>query len=147
MCSSGSTLTPFDQEIKRTACAIRRVVRKVTLAQRILVQDYPLISSDAEEEIIMSVVPPPTRGNYCKRTNEGHVSRGFVLENPSNFDIQKFMLSSLRYNSFDGNGIRDPWEHLARFYETTSMYRPTDIIEDQVKLRLFVLSLIRRAKY
>lgn len=56
------------------------------------------------------------------------------------------MLLGLRDNSFDGNEIRDPWEHLARFYETTSMCRPTGVIEDQVKLRLFSFSLVERAK-
>lgn len=55
------------------------------------------------------------------------------------------MLSGLRDNSFDGNAIRDLWEHLAHFYETTSMYRTTDVTEDQVKLRLFGFSLIGRA--
>ena len=49
-------------------------------------------------------------------------------------------------NRFDENTIRDPWEHLARFYETTLMCIPADITEDQVKLRLFRFSLIGRAK-
>lgn len=57
-----------------------REVREATLAQRILVKNNPLISSDDEEEITMAVVPPPTMGDYCKMTNEGHVSRGFVPE-------------------------------------------------------------------
>lgn len=52
------------------------------------------------------------------------------------------MLSYLRDNSFNRNATRDPWEHLARFYETTSICRPIDVIEDQVKLRLFSFSLI-----
>lgn len=55
------------------------------------------------------------------------------------------MLSGLRDNPFDGNAIKDPWEHLARFYEITLMCRPTDITEEQVKLRFFGFSLIGRA--
>ena len=69
----------------------------------------------------MAVVPPQTMGDYCKRTDEGWVSRGFVLEDPANFDINNYVLSSLRDNSFNGNAIRDSWEHLAHFYETSSM--------------------------
>ena len=63
MRNSGSTLTLFDPEIERTTRGIRRVVREATLAQRILVEDNPLISSDAEKEITMTVVPPPTMIN------------------------------------------------------------------------------------
>ena len=74
-----------------------------------------MISSDTEEEITMEVIPPPTMGDYCKRPNEGQVSKGFVLANPSNFDIKNHVLSGLRDNPFDGNAVRDPWEHLALF--------------------------------
>lgn len=56
------------------------------------------------------------------------------------------MISGLGDNPFDGTAIRDPWEHLAHFYKTTSMCRPTNVTEDQVKLRLFSFSLIRRDK-
>lgn len=56
------------------------------------------------------------------------------------------MLSGLRDNPFDGNGIREPWAYLARFYETTSMCRPTDVTKDQVNRRLFGFSLIGMAK-
>ena len=95
----------------------------------------------------MEAVPPPSiMRDYCKRTNEGRVSRGFVLANPTNVNIKNYVLSCLRDNSFDKNAIRDPWEHLARFYETTSMCRPTNITEDQVKPSLFSFSLIGRAK-
>lgn len=78
--------------------------------------------------------------------DEGHTSRGFVPVNPANFDTKSYMISSLRDNLFDENAIRDPWEHLARFYETTLMCRLVDVTEDQVKPRLFSFSLIGRAK-
>ncbi|XP_050896168.1 uncharacterized protein LOC127102889 [Lathyrus oleraceus] len=84
---------------------------------------------------------------YCKQADEGQVSRGFIPEDPANFDIRNSILSSLRENMFDGNAIRDPWAHLARFYKTTSMCKPTDVTENQVKLRLFGFSLIGREKY
>lgn len=70
VCVCGSELTLFDPEIERIVRAIRRVVREASLAQRILVEDNPLISSDPEEEITMAVVPPPTMGNHCKRTDK-----------------------------------------------------------------------------
>lgn len=70
MRSLGSTLTLFDPEIERTAHAIRRVVREETLAQRILVEDNSLISSDTEEEINMEDKQPQTMRNYRKRTDE-----------------------------------------------------------------------------
>lgn len=57
-----------------------------------------------------------------------------------------FVLSRLKDNPFDGSEVLNPWEHLVRFYETTSMCRPTDVIEDQVKLRLFSFSLIGGSK-
>lgn len=60
-------------------------------------------------------------GDYCKQTDEGQVSRGFVSTDPTNFDIKNSVLSGLRENSFDENEIRDPWAHLTHFYETTSM--------------------------
>lgn len=57
------------------------------------------------------------------------------------------MLSGLRDNVFDGNAIRELREHFSRFYETPSIYKPTKVTEDQVKLRLFSFSLIGRVKY
>lgn len=63
-------MTSFDPEIERTAHAIRRVVREETLAQRILVEDNSLISSDTEEEINMEDKQPQTMRNYRKRTDE-----------------------------------------------------------------------------
>ena len=58
----GLVLTLFHPEIERIALAIRSAVREVTLSQRILVEDQPLISSDPEEEITMVVVPSQTIG-------------------------------------------------------------------------------------
>lgn len=71
MRNSESALTMFDLEIERTAYPIRRAVKEVILTQGTLVEDNSLISSDSEEEIIMAVItPPPTMGDYCKRTDE-----------------------------------------------------------------------------
>lgn len=56
------------------------------------------------------------------------------------------MLSGLRDNSFNENAIRDPWAHLARFYETASMCKPDGVSDEQVNLQLFGFSLIGRAK-
>lgn len=92
----------------------------------------------------MATLAPFTIGDYCKRTDEGHVSRGFVLAAPANFDIKNSMLSGLRDNPFDGNAIRDPWTHLVRFYETASRCKPDVVTNDQVKLQLFGFSLIGR---
>lgn len=139
-------MTPFDPKIERTACSIKRAVREATLTQRTLFEDNSLVSLDSEEEISMKAIPPPITGDYCKRTNERQFSRGFVPANPANFGIKNYVLSGLRYNPFDRNVIRDLWEHLACFYETTSMCRPTEVSEDQVKLRLFGFLLIERAK-
>lgn len=137
----------LDPEIERIACAIRRVVREATLTQQTLIEDNSLISLDSEDEIIMEDIPsPPTIGDYYKRTDEGHISIGFLPETPANFDINFFMLSGLRDNMFDMNTIRDSWEHLARFYKIASMCRSTDVTEDQVTPKLFGLSLIGRAK-
>lgn len=71
MRNSGSTLTPSDPKIERTACAIRRELNEATIGQAILVEDQPLISSDPEKEIIMEAVPPQTMGDYSKRIDEG----------------------------------------------------------------------------
>lgn len=103
-----------------------------------------MISYDSEEEIIMSVVPPQTMREYCKRTNKGKVSREFIPKDPANFDIKNSVLSGLRDNPFDRNVVRYLLEHLTRFYETTSICKPTDFTEDRVKLRLLGFSLIVR---
>lgn len=62
------------------------------------------------------------------------------------FDINNFALHGLRDNPFDGQAIRDLWEHLVKFYETYSVCKPTDVTDDQVKLCLFGFSLIGRVK-
>lgn len=57
--------------------------------------DSPILSSDSEEEDNMAAPQPLTMEDYCKWTDEWQVSRGFVLEDPSNFDINNYMLSGL----------------------------------------------------
>lgn len=94
----------------------------------------------------MIAAQPLTMGDYCKQIDEGHVSRGFVLTDPANFDIKNFVLSGLRENMFNRNATRDPWVHLARLYEITSMCKLTNVTKDQVKLSLFGFSLIGSAK-
>lgn len=143
---SRSTLTPFDPEIERIARSIRRAVREANIAQIILVEYNLLISSNTEEGITMVVIPPPTMGDYCKRTDEGWVSIGFVPTYPANFDIKNYVLLGLRDNLFKRNTIRDSWEHLAHFYKTASMCRPAEVTEDQVKQSLFGFLLIGGSK-
>ena len=94
----------------------------------------------------MAAPQPPAMGDYCKQTDEGHVSRGFVPVDPANFDIKNFVLSGLTDNPFDGNAIRDPQAHLARLYETTLMCKPDGVSNNQVRLQLFGFSLIGRTK-
>lgn len=144
MHSSGSPLIPLDLEFERTARALRKAVREATLDDKISEEEKLSSSFDSEEEFIIAAAQPLTRRDCCKRTDEGHVSRWFVLADPANFDIKNYVLSGSRENPFDGNGIRDPWAHLARFYETTSMCKPIDVTKDHVKLRLFRFSLIGR---
>jgi hypothetical protein len=49
-------------------------------------------------------------------------------------------------NQFDGSAIRDPWENISRFYETCTMCRSDGFTNSQIKLRLFWITLIGRAK-
>lgn len=51
-------------------------------------------------------------GDYCRRTNGGHISLGFQLANPITNDIKNFVLSGLKDNSFNGQAIKDTWEHI-----------------------------------
>ncbi|MCI67565.1 hypothetical protein A2U01_0088824, partial [Trifolium medium] len=48
----------------------------------------------------------------------------FQTANHVTFDINNTVLTELKKNQFDGNAIRDPWEHLEHFYETCTMCRP-----------------------
>ena len=94
----------------------------------------------------MAAPQPLTMGDYCKQTDEGHVSRGFVMADPTNFDTKNYVLSCLLDNSFDVNSIRDLWAHLACFYETASICKPDGVSDYQIKLQLFGFLLIGRAK-
>lgn len=58
----------------------------------------------------MAAEHPQTMGDYCKITDEGQVSSGFVPTDPTNFDIKNYVLLGLRDNPFSGSAIRDPWE-------------------------------------
>lgn len=94
------------------------------------------------------VVPPrQTLGDYCRRTDSGKICLGFQLANHVTFDIKNYVLTCLKENLFDGQAIRDPWEHLAKFYETCSMCNPIfEITDDQIKLCLFGFLLTGRVK-
>lgn len=99
------------------------------------------------EKLTMAEPIAQTMGDYCRPADTTQVSLGFIPSTPANFNIKYYVLSDLRDKQFDGNAISDPWEHLTRFYETTSMCQPLGIIEDQVKLKLFSFYLVGRAKY
>lgn len=96
--------------------ALRKAVREAALDGEIPEEEQQLSSSESEEEI-MAAAQPLTMEDYCKQTDEGQVSGGFIPTDPANFDIKNFMLSGLKENMFNENAIRDPWAHLARFYE------------------------------
>ncbi|XP_050888643.1 uncharacterized protein LOC127093784 [Lathyrus oleraceus] len=65
-------------------------------------------------------------GDYCIPTDATQVSMGFVPANPVNFNVKYYVLSDIREKKFDGNATCDPWEHLARFNETTLLCRPKE---------------------
>lgn len=85
-------------------------------------------------------------GDYCKRANIGWISLGFQLNNHVTFNIKNDDLAGLRDNQFNESAIRDLWEHLAQFYETSSLFKSDGVTESQIKLRLFMFSLNRREK-
>lgn len=60
MRSSGSSLLPFDSEIERNACPLRKSAREVSLAEG----DSPIFSSDYKEEDNMAAPQPLTIGDY-----------------------------------------------------------------------------------
>lgn len=125
-----------------------KTAREATLTQEIGIEN-PIISSNSEsnEETIMTLAPPlQTMEDYCKRTDAGQISNDFEPTDPTKFDIKNNVLSGLRDNPFDGNAIRDSWVHLARFHETFSMCRATNVTGDQVNMRLLGFSLITRSK-
>lgn len=96
------------------------------------------------------MVAPPrqTLRDYCRRIDFIHICLGFQPTNPITFDIKTFARTNSKENLFDGQEIRYHWEHLAKFYETCLMCKPSgDINEDRVKLHLFGFSFIGRAKY
>lgn len=70
-----------------------------------------------------------TMGDYCRPTDTSQVSLGFVPATLVNFNIKYFVLLGLRDTQFDRDANNDPWEHLAKFYETTSMCQPEGITE------------------
>lgn len=57
--------------------------------------------------------------DYCKKNDVGQVSMGFQHANLAKFIIKSYVVLGLRENQFDGNVKKDPWEHLAQFYETS----------------------------
>lgn len=62
----------------------------------ILVEEQLSSSYDSEEKVTMEALPSLTMWDYCKRTDEGQILRGFVPTGPANFDIKNYVLSGLR---------------------------------------------------
>ncbi|KAK2356100.1 hypothetical protein QL285_093455 [Trifolium repens] len=86
-------------------------------------------------------------GDYCKMTDNDHISLGFQPANPANFDIKGNVLTGLRENQFDGRANNDPWDHLSKFSETCQIQKvPENVTKDQKKPRLFAFSLTGPAK-
>ena len=77
MRSSGSTLISLDPEIERTTRALKKAVREAAMDDGIPVEEQLSSSYNSEEKVTITVAPPLTMGDYCKRTDEGQVSIEF----------------------------------------------------------------------
>ena len=73
-------------------------------------------------------------GDYYNITDTSQTSQGFQTANPMTFDIKSSILSGLIDKQFDGKTIKNPYEHLIRFYETCSMCNPNKVTVNQVKV-------------
>lgn len=54
-----------------------------------------------EEKVEMVVLIRHTLGDYCRRTIVGQMSLGFLPESPLTLDINNYVLSGLKDNSFE----------------------------------------------
>ncbi|GAU42733.1 hypothetical protein TSUD_287890 [Trifolium subterraneum] len=146
----------FDPKIEKIAKANRKTVRLARQAARLAgdtreTSEEEVSSSHTSEdetESMVGVVQPPRRtlGDYGLATDDQNPNLGFQPVNLVSFDIKNTMLSALKENQFSGGESECPNIHLSRFYEACGFSDLTGVSESNKKLRLFLLSLIGRAK-
>jgi hypothetical protein len=152
-CSNTYEELKYDPEIEKTAKALKkkaRLEREAALAATITkgLSDGEISCSDTETESMGDANPPPPRtlGDNGQRNNVGSTNLGFQPINPVSFDIKNTMLNALKENQYSGAETQCPNLHLEHFYEACGYTDPHGISDSDKKLRLFKLSLTRRAR-
>lgn len=106
-------LIPIKLEIERTTHTISRETRKSIASYQ---RSKRRKSKDGRSSTT-------NIWGLCIRTYPGKISLGIQPDNPITFYIKNYVLLGLKEKLFDMQEISDPQKHLAKFYNTCSMFK------------------------
>ena len=127
-CSRTRNIIPFDPEIKRT---LRSQRKKKVLAM-------------AEGE--QNAQPRTLKDYVWPVVNENNSGIRRQTINANNFELKPTLISMVQQAQFSRSPLDDPNIHLAMFLEICNTVKMNGVIEDTIRLRLFLFSLRDKAR-
>ncbi|GKC06187.1 hypothetical protein Tco_0997797 [Tanacetum coccineum] len=99
------------------------------------------------EEEITETMREPTMEEYMRRTREDYgssVARP-KFDKDTRFKLKGQFLKELREHTFSGSENKDANEHIERVHEILYLFTTPDVTQDQLMLRVFLITLTRAA--
>ncbi|GKA47298.1 hypothetical protein Tco_0740181 [Tanacetum coccineum] len=143
--STKELFTPY-KEPEREFRSSRRHFKSLSLNE-LRSPDFNLFSdqeySDEEEVEAMA----ETMEQYMRkiRTDYGSGVARPKIEKKDSFELKGQFLKELRENTFSGSDNKDANEYIEKVLEIVDLFHVPNIIEDQLMLRVFPISLARAA--
>ncbi|GKF13277.1 hypothetical protein Tco_0054739 [Tanacetum coccineum] len=106
-----------------------------------------LVTEYSEEEEAKAMAETMEQYISKIRTDYGSGVARPKIEEKDSFELKGQFLKELRENTFSGSNNKDVNEHIEKFLEIVDLFHVPNIIEDQLMLRVFPLSLTRAASH
>lgn len=116
----------LDPEIEKTLCSARRTARTLFLEQEEM-------RDKTAERVTLELLTAPNLGQQTNAVTFPALPSG------TRFELKTGVVQLLL--KFSGLATKDPIQHLDEFLEVCSSMKPSDITDEQMRLRAFAFSL------
>ncbi|GKC71039.1 homeodomain-like protein [Tanacetum coccineum] len=139
--STNKLFTPYD-EPKREFRSSRRHFKSLSLDE-LRSSNFNLFSDQEYSEEEEAEAIAETMEQYMRKTRTDYgsgVARPKIEEKDS-FELKGQFLKELRENTFSGSNNKDANEHIEKVLKIVDLFHVPNITEDQLMLRVFLISL------
>ncbi|GKF14041.1 hypothetical protein Tco_0055503 [Tanacetum coccineum] len=147
--STKELITPFEN-LKRVFCSKRRLFETLGLVESSS-PEFDLffdIKEHYEEEETTKIMTE-TMEQYMSKTH-GNYGSGVArpkINDKTYFELNRQFLKELRENTFSGSEHEDANKHIEKVLETIDLFHISEVTQDLIMLRAFLMSLTRAASH